>query len=69
MPNSLPSMLSPRCIVDDCIEIELRLQPPSSSPYRLTGFELEELRQQSIELIDVGFIRFSRSLYSAPTFF
>jgi hypothetical protein len=46
IPDELPKVLPPRHIVDHRIELEPGLQPPTRAPYRLSGPELEELKQQ-----------------------
>ena len=56
MPEEFSKVLPPRCIVDHCIELEHGLQPPARDPFQLSRPELEELKQQLTELIDVGFI-------------
>eukprot|EP00253_Pinus_taeda_P022536 PITA_22536 len=67
MPDELPKKLPPRRAVDHSIELEPGKEPSAKAPYRLSGPELEELKQQLKELADAGFIRPSRSPYGAPT--
>jgi hypothetical protein len=69
MSDELSKVLPPRRIVDHRIELECGLQPLARAPYRLFEPELEELKRQLIELIDVGFIRPSKSPYGAPVLF
>jgi len=57
MPEELSKVLPPTCAFDHHIELELGKKPPAKAPYRLSGPELEELKDQLEELVDVGFIR------------
>ncbi|CAN6570108.1 unnamed protein product [Malus baccata var. baccata] len=69
MPKELPKKLPPRREVDHAIELEPGAKPPSKSPYRMSPPELEELRKQLNELLDVGYIQPSKSPYGAPVLF
>lgn len=69
IPPELPKKSPPRREVDHAIELESGAKPPFGVPYRLAPPELEELRRQSKELLDVGFIQQSKSPYGAPVLF
>jgi len=57
MPEELSKVLPPRREFDHHIELELGKKPPAKAPYCLSGPELEELKDQLEELVDVGFVR------------
>nr|GEY55075.1 hypothetical protein [Tanacetum cinerariifolium] len=65
MPKKLPPMRE----VDHTIELESGSKPPAKAPYRMPPPELEELRKQLKELMDVGYIRPSKASYGAPVLF
>ena len=69
MPAELPKKLPPRREVDHTIELEPGAKPLAFAPYRMAPPELEELRRQLKELLDVGYIRPSKSPYGAPVLF
>ncbi|KAL9259847.1 Retrovirus-related Pol polyprotein from transposon 17.6-like protein [Drosera capensis] len=69
MPKELPKKLPPRREVDHKIELEPGTRPPARAPYHMAPTELEELRKQLKDLLDVGFIRPSKSPYGAPVLF
>ncbi|XP_057754711.1 uncharacterized protein LOC130974013 [Arachis stenosperma] len=69
MPPELPKQLPPRRKVDHKIELESGAKPPASTPYRMAPPELEELKKQLKDLLDVGFIRPSKAPYGAPVLF
>lgn len=69
MPPELPKKLPPRRKVDHEIELEPRAKPPAMCPYRMAPPELEELRRQLKELLDVVFIRPSKAPFGAPVLF
>ncbi|KAE8654205.1 hypothetical protein F3Y22_tig00117056pilonHSYRG01112 [Hibiscus syriacus] len=54
MPPELPNKLPPRREVDHKIELEPGAKPPALAPYRMAPPELEELRRQLKELVDMG---------------
>ncbi|KAG9458216.1 hypothetical protein H6P81_002724 [Aristolochia fimbriata] len=68
-PAELPRRLPPRREVDHAIELEPSSKPPAKAPYRMAPKELEELRRQLKELLEVGFIRPSKAPYGAPVLF
>ncbi|KAE8661278.1 hypothetical protein F3Y22_tig00116012pilonHSYRG00001 [Hibiscus syriacus] len=65
MPPELPNKLPPRREVDHKIELEPGAKPPALAPYRMAPPELEELRRQLKELVDMGMIRPSKAPYGA----
>ncbi|XP_015941749.1 uncharacterized protein LOC107467224 [Arachis duranensis] len=69
MPPELPKQLPPRRKVDHKIELETGAKLPASTPYRMAPPELEELKKQLKDLLDVGFIRPSKAPYGAPVLF
>ncbi|XP_039024486.1 uncharacterized protein LOC120157439 [Hibiscus syriacus] len=69
MPPELPNKLPPRHEVDHKIELEPGAKPPTLAPYRMAPPELEELRRQLKELVDMGMIRPSNAPYGAPVLF
>ena len=69
MPTELPKRLPPRREVGHAIELEQGAKPPAFVPYRMAPLELKELRWQWKELLDVGYIRPSKSPYGAPVLF
>ena len=69
MPSELPKKLPPRREEDHKIELESRSKPPTMGPYRMAPPELEELRRQLKELLEVGFIQPSKAPYGAPVLF
>ncbi|GJW95402.1 ATP-binding cassette subfamily C member 8 [Tanacetum coccineum] len=69
MPKEFPKKLSPRREVDHIIKLKMGSKPPAKAPYRMPPPELEELRKQLKELMDVGYIRPSKAPYGAPMLF
>ncbi|XP_057733997.1 uncharacterized protein LOC130949239 [Arachis stenosperma] len=69
MPPELPKQLPPRRKVDHKIELESGAKPSASIPYKMAPPELEELKKQLKDLLDVGFIRPSKAPYGAPVLF
>uniref|UniRef100_A0A3Q7EW15 CCHC-type domain-containing protein n=1 Tax=Solanum lycopersicum TaxID=4081 RepID=A0A3Q7EW15_SOLLC len=61
MPTELPQRLPPRREVDHQIELVPGAKTPAMTPYRKAPPELEELRKQLKELLDVGHIRPSKA--------
>ena len=59
----------PRREVDHKIEVKPGTETPSKAPYRLSQKELEELKSQLDELLTEGYIRQSKSPYSASILF
>nr|XP_010315745.1 uncharacterized protein LOC101248530 [Solanum lycopersicum] len=69
MPTELPQRLPPRREVDHQIELVPGAKTPAMTPYRKAPPELEELRKQLKELLDVGHIRPSKAPFGAPVLF
>ncbi|XP_059629608.1 uncharacterized protein LOC132272482 [Cornus florida] len=61
--------LPPRRAVDFCIDLTPGISPISMAPYRMAPVELSELKKQTQELQDRGFIRPSTSPWGAPVLF
>ncbi|VFQ91468.1 unnamed protein product [Cuscuta campestris] len=55
MPPELPKNLPPKREVDHKIELVPGATPPAAVPYRMAPLELEELRRQLKELVDMGY--------------
>jgi hypothetical protein len=66
---ALPAGLPPKRAVDHRIELQPGSIPPSRSSYRMSGSELEALREELTDLREKGFIRPSKSPYGAPVLF
>ena len=64
-----PIGLPPLRHINHKIELEPGAAPTSKAPYRMSQSELDELRKQLAELIQLGHIRPSRSAYGAPVLF
>ncbi|XP_038991121.1 uncharacterized protein LOC120114215 [Hibiscus syriacus] len=69
MPVELPKKLPPKREVDHKIELVENTKPPAQAPYRMAPPKLEEMRRQLKDLLDVGYIRPSKSPYGAPVLF
>ena len=69
MPPQFPKTLPPKKKVDHKIELVSNAQPPAKTFYKMSPPELEELRKQLKELVDVGFLRPSKASYGAPVLF
>ena len=69
MPLELPKRLPPRRKEDHKIELEPGAKPLALRPYRMAPPELDELRRQLKELLDVGFIQPSKAPYGASVLF
>ena len=67
-PEELPGLPPPR-EVEFNIELLPGTAPISKAPYRMAPAELEELKKQLQELMDLGFIRPSVSPWGAPVLF
>jgi len=57
MLEELTRHLSPRCEVDNNIELEPRAKPPTYSLYRMDPTDIEELRKRLKEFLKAGHIR------------
>lgn len=69
MPPELSKRLPPKREVDHKIELVPGATPPVAVPYRMAPLELEELRRQLKELMDMGYIRPSKAPYGASILF
>ena len=69
MSTELPKRLPPRRKFDRAIELESGLKPLAFAPYRMVSLGLEELRRQLSELLNVGYIRRSKSPRGALVLF
>ncbi|GJZ49134.1 putative nucleotidyltransferase, ribonuclease H [Tanacetum coccineum] len=69
MPKELPKKLPPRRELDHTIELKTGSKPLAKAPYRMPPPELEELRNQLKELMNVGYIRPSKAPYAALVLF
>ncbi|XP_042012315.1 uncharacterized protein LOC121760756 [Salvia splendens] len=67
-PDTLPG-LPPDRQVEFTIDLEPGSAPVSKAPYRMAPKELDELKVQLQELLDLGFIRPSVSPWGAPVLF
>ena len=69
MPLKLPKKLPPRQEVDHVIELKQGAKPQALAPYHIAPPELEELRRQLKDLLDVGYVRPSKSPFGALVLF
>jgi hypothetical protein len=69
MLDELSKVIPARCIIDHSIDLESGLQPPLKTPYQISRLELEELIWKFTNMIDVRFIRPSKSPYGVLVFF
>ena len=68
-PEELPKGLPPKRAVDHQIETNAKERIPRRPIYRLSFFELRELKKQLADMIEKGFIRPSVSPFGAPVIF
>lgn len=69
-PDQLPPGLPPsRGDLDHAIPLVPGAQPVNKSPYRMSPLELDELKKQLPELLNLGFIQPSTSTWGAPVLF
>ena len=68
-PDELPPGLPPRREVDHKIELTPGAQPTSRPTFRMSAWELSELKKQLDELTKSGFIQPSKSPFGAPILF
>ncbi|WP_457833268.1 hypothetical protein, partial [Staphylococcus aureus] len=61
--------LPPEREVEFFIDLKLGTKPISKIPYRMAPIELQELKTQLQELLDIGFVRPSTSLWGALILF
>ena len=69
MQSELPKKLPLRREEDHKIKLEQGAKPPAMGPYRMAPLELEELRRQLKELLDVGFVQPAKAPYDVPVLF
>jgi hypothetical protein len=67
-PEELPGM-PPEREMEFTIDLKLGTEPIARAPYRMSTPELQELKMQLKELLDLGLIRPSVSLWGAPVIF
>ena len=67
-PEKLPGM-PPVRELEFTIDLKLGTEPIARTPYRMSTLELQELRMQLKELLDLGLIHPSVSLWGAPVIF
>ncbi|KAG8472442.1 hypothetical protein CXB51_035290 [Gossypium anomalum] len=66
MPVELPKRLPSKREVDHKFELFPNTEPPARAPYQIAPPELEELRNELMELLDTGLIRPSKAPFSVP---
>ena len=66
--EELPRM-SPERELEFTIDLKLGTEPIARMPYRMSTLELQELKMQLKELLDLGLIRPSVSPWGAPVIF
>ena len=66
--ENLPGLL-PKREIEFAIDLLPGTEPVSKAPYRMAPAELNELKVQLQELLDMGFIRPSYSPWGAPVLF
>ncbi|XP_075074670.1 uncharacterized protein LOC142162242 [Nicotiana tabacum] len=69
MPDELPKHLPPRREVDHKIELKPGAKPPTFALYHMEPPDLEDLKKQLKELLDVGHIHPSKAPFGAPVLF
>ena len=67
-PEGLPRML-PERELEFTIDLKLGTEPIARTPYQISTLELQELRMQLKELLDLGLICPSVSPWGAPVIF
>jgi hypothetical protein len=68
-PDDLPAGLPPSREVDHKIELVPGATPQSRPTFRLSAFELAEMKKQLEDLVKAGFVQPSKSPYGAPVLF
>ena len=61
-----PHGMPPDRPIKHTIELEPGFRPPARAPYRMSTVELQELKKQLTELIELGFIQPSSSPFASP---
>ena len=69
IPYQLPKALPPRREIDHQIELVLGAKSPARAPYRMAPPELVELKKKLNELLEVGFVRPSKTPFRASMLF
>ena len=69
IPYQLPKALPPRREIDHQIELVLGAKSPARAPYRMAPPELVELKKKLNELLEVGFVRPSKTPFGASMLF
>lgn len=69
MPTSLTKKLPPKREVDHKIELIPSASPPSTVPYQMAPPEIEELRKHLKDLLDVGYVKPSKTPCGALVLF
>jgi hypothetical protein len=67
-PEELPGML-PERELEFTIDLKPGTEPIERTPYQMSTLELQELKMQLKELLDLGLIRPSVSPWGAPVIF
>ena len=67
-PEELPG-LPPERELEFTIDMKAITKPIARTPYRMSTLELQELKMQLKEMLDLGLIRKSVSLWGAPVIF
>jgi len=68
-PDELPKKLPPKREIEHRIDLIPGSKPASQQVYRMSDYELKELKRQIDDLLAHGFIRSSLSPYVAPVLF
>ena len=68
-PKELPPDLPPKRHIEHRIDLIEGAKPPSTEMYRMSEYELTELKKQIDDLLAKGFIKPSLSPYGAPCLF
>jgi transposase InsO family protein len=68
-PTTLPNGLPPTRRLDHAIDLIPGMEPPSRPVYRLSHYEMKELKVQLSDLLEKGFIQPSVSPFGAPVLF
>jgi len=68
-PTTLPNGLPPERRLDHAIDLIPGMEPPSRPVYRLSHYEMKELKVQLSDLLEKGFIQPSVSPFGAPVLF
>jgi hypothetical protein len=67
-PEELPGM-PPERELEFTIDLKLGTEPIGRTPYRMSTLELQEFKMQMKELLDLGLICPSVSLWGSPVIF